>query len=244
LSESRNYSSNLQESSSTWSFIFPITVGAVGLFTMALIGYSLQVGYLSVLNVSAFKLVNFTFTMQLYVLPLSFIGLLYLYFYNKNSFHSFFKFQLNRGKEPSSNWKALGPIVLIAFAIGTSFFMSFNVLANKGAINETFWKLMPFVLLFSFTNAWTEEILSRFMIVGGLSGKLTPIAICWISAVIFGIPHFFSGGILSVMVSGLLGWLLAKSVIETQSLGWALLIHFLLDIIVFGAGAMILAGST
>jgi len=210
---------------------------------MALIGYSLQVGHLSLLTVSKFKLVNFTFTMQLYALPLSLIGVLYLYFYNRNSFHRFFKFQLNSDKEPSSNWKTLGPLVLIGFAIGTSFFMSLNVLANKGTINETFWKLLPLVLLFSFTNAWTEEILSRFVIVGGLSGKLPPMSICWISAVMFGLPHFFSGGLLSVMVSGLLGWLLAKSVIETQSLGWALLIHFLLDIIVFGAGAMILAGS-
>lgn len=182
--------------------------------------------------------------MQLYVLPLSFIGLLYLYFYNKKSFYSFFRFQLNSNEGQSSNWRSLGPVVLISFAIGTAFYMSFNVLANKGTINETFWDLLPLVLLFAFTNAWTEEILSRFVIVGGLSGKLPPVSVCWISAVIFGLPHFFSGGILSVMVSGLLGWLLGKSVIETQSLGWALLIHFLLDIIVFGAGAMVLAGST
>lgn len=244
MSEISNYNSFLHGSSPIKSIIIPIAVGAAGLFTMAFIGYSLQAGYLTILTVSKFKLVNFTFTMQLYVLPLSFIGLLYLYFYNKNCFHRFFRFQLDSGKEQTSNWKTLGPLVLIGFAFGTSLFMSFNVLANNGTINETFWKLFPLVLLFSFTNAWTEEILSRFVIVGGLSGKLPPLYICWISAVIFGIPHFFSGGILSVMVSGILGWLLAKSVIETQSLGWALLIHFLLDIIVFGAGAMILAGST
>ena len=182
--------------------------------------------------------------MQLYVLPISFIGILYLYFYNRNAFHSFFNFQLNIDQQGSSNWKTFGPIVLIVFAIATSVFMSFNVFANNGKMNQTFWKLLPLVLLLSFTNAWTEEILSRFVIVGGLSGKLPAISICRISAVIFGIPHFFSGGLLSVVVSGLLGWLLAKSVIETQSLGWAFLIHFTLDIIVFGAGAMILAGST
>lgn len=244
MSETRNYNFNVQGSSSIRNLIFPVSVGIVGLFTMAVIGYSLQAGHLSLLTISKFKLVNFTFTMQLYVLPLSFIGLLYLYFYNKNAFHKFFKFHLNGDKESSSNWKTLGPTVLIGFAIATALFMSFNVLANKGTINQTFWKLLPLVILFSFTNAWTEEILSRFVIVGGLSGKLPPISICWISAIIFGIPHFFSGGILSVMVSGLLGWLLAKSVVETQSLGWALLIHFLLDIIVFGSGAMILAGST
>ena len=182
--------------------------------------------------------------MQLYVLPLSFLGLLYLYVYNKNAFQTFFKFQLNTDKEESSNWKTLGPLVLIVFAIGTSLYMSLNVFAQNGTINQTFWKLLPLELLFSFTNAWTEEVLSRFVIVGGLSEKLPQISICWISAVIFGLPHFLSGAILSVVMSGLLGWLLAKSVIETQSLGWLLLIHFILDIVVFGAGAMILAGST
>ncbi|MDZ4714742.1 MAG: hypothetical protein SH819_04660 [Cytophagales bacterium] len=59
----------------------------------------------------------------------------------------------------------------------------------------------------------------------------------------FGLPHFFGtqNGVFGVIMSGLLGWLLAKSVIETKSLGWALLIHFLQDVVIFGAGAMIVA---
>ena len=149
MSETRNYNSHLLGLSPIRSIIFPIGVGTVGLFAMALIGYSLQAGNLSLLTVSRFKLVNFTFTMQLYVLPLSLIGLLYLYFSNNPNFRTYFKFQLNSNKEPSSNWKTLGPVVLIGFAITTSFYVSFNVLANNGTIHETFWKLLPMVLLFS-----------------------------------------------------------------------------------------------
>lgn len=239
-----NYYGPQLEKPSVIKVILPIVVGAGGLVAMAFIGYSLQSGHLSLLTVSAFKLVNFTFTMQLYVLPLSLTGLLFMYFYNRNAFRIFFRFRLNSNKEEPSDWNTLGPLVLTGFAITTAVYMSFNVMANAGTINETFWKLFPLVLLFSLTNAWTEEILSRFVIVAGLSGKLSAIAVCWISAVIFGLPHLLSGGIPSVMASGLLGWLLAKAVIETRSLGWALLIHFLLDIIVFGSGAMIIAGST
>jgi membrane protease YdiL (CAAX protease family) len=112
-------------------------------------------------------------------------------------------------------------------------------------VNETFYKLIPLVLLFAATNAWTEEILSRFVIVAGLHGKLSPDAICWISSIIFGLGHFFGtpNGIFGVIASGILGWLLAKSVFETKSLGWALLIHFLQDVVIFGAGAMTLAGQ-
>jgi uncharacterized protein len=224
--------------------ILPIAVGATGLIIMGYIGYLLQRGHLAMLQISEYKLVNFTFTMQAYVLPLSLSGILFLFFYNRNSFYTFFRFTLKDRQDPTG-WHKSGPLMLVGFAIVTAAFLSINVLANNGTINLTFWKLFPLVVLFSATNAWTEEILSRFVIVGGLYRKLPPNSIYWISAVVFGLPHFFSSnGLLGVMMAGLMGWLLAKSVLETKSLGWALLIHFVLDIIVFGAGAMILAGST
>ena len=166
-----------------------------------------------------------------------------MFLYHKSNFHSFFSFRLSGDSKQSREWGTLGPVVLAGFAVATAFYVSFRVLAGNGTINETFWKLLPLVVLFSFTNAWTEEILSRFVIIGGLSGRLPPVSVCWVSAVLFGLPHFLSGGMISVVVSGLLGWFLARSVLETKSLGWAVLIHFLLDIIVFGAGAMVLAGA-
>jgi membrane protease YdiL (CAAX protease family) len=78
--------------------------------------------------------------------------------------------------------------------------------------------LLPLVLLFAATNAWSEEIISRFVIVAGLYGKLSPSVICWISAVIFGGPHFFGtpSGIFGVMMAGLMGWILAKSMLEQK----------------------------
>lgn len=233
-----------QQVGSVRKAIFPIFIGAGGLFKMAYVGYALQAGRLTLLSISEFKMVNFTFTMQLYVLPLSFFGMLFLYFYDRTSFYAFLSLRLKKEKEHHSDWRTWGPIVLISFAIGTAFMMRTKVIANNGAINATFFKLFPLVVVFAATNAWTEEILGRFVIVGGLFGKLPQNAICWVSAVVFGIPHFLPGGIIGVISSGLLGWLLAKSVIKTKSLGWALLIHFLLDIIVFGAGAVVVAGTT
>ncbi|GHN01235.1 hypothetical protein WSM22_27240 [Cytophagales bacterium WSM2-2] len=121
--------------------------------------------------------------------------------------------------------------------------MSVSVVSQGGVINSSFLKLLPLVLLFSFTNAWTEEIVSRFVIVTGLSGKVNPVAICWISGSIFGLAHIGGtpNGVFGVIASGVMGGLLAKSVIETKSMGWALLIHFLQDVVIFGAGAMVLA---
>ena len=234
----------MQEHRQHKGIILPIVVSAAGLVMMSSIAYLLQTGRMSLLDISAFKIVNFTFTMQLYVLPLSFLGLLFIFIYDRNAFRRFFKFRLKAGVDEGSDWQTLGPIIAIAFTAGTVMLMYFNVSTNHGAINNTFFKLFPLVILFAATNAWTEEILSRFVIVAGLFGKMRPTLICWISAVIFGIPHFLGtpNGVFGVLMSGLLGWLLAKSVIETKSLGWALFIHFLQDIVIFGAGAMIVAG--
>jgi hypothetical protein len=57
--------------------------------------------------------------------------------------------------------------------------------------------------------------------------------------------HFFGtpSGIFGALMAGLMGWLLARSMLETKSLGWALFIHFLHDLVIFGGGAMIIAGT-
>jgi membrane protease YdiL (CAAX protease family) len=135
--------------------------------------------------------------------------------------------------------------VAIAFTVGNMMMMSFGVMRDGGTINGTFFGLLPFVLLFSATNAWFEEIFTRFVVVAGLNGKMKPDFICIISAVVFGIPHFFGtpSGLFGVIAAGALGWFLARSVVETKSLGWALLVHFLQDVVIFGAGAMIIAGQ-
>lgn len=55
----------------------------------------------------------------------------------------------------------------------------------------------------------------------------------WISATIFGVAHYrgMPGGIWGVLLAGLLGWVLTKSMIETEGFFWAWLIHFLQDVV-------------
>jgi membrane protease YdiL (CAAX protease family) len=124
-------------------------------------------------------------------------------------------------------------------------FMSVSVAAQGGELNGIFLRLLPLVLLLAASNAWTEEIFTRFVIVAGLSGKLSPTAVCWTSALVFGLPHFFGtpSGVVGMAMAGLMGWMLAKSMIETRSMAWALTIHFLQDVVICGGGAMVLAGQ-
>jgi uncharacterized protein len=225
----------------------PIAISGAGLLSVALLAMSLQNGATPLWVISENKLLNFTYTMQLMVLPISFIAMTLIYFYNKESFKTFLRLKIGLANTSAeeNNWKFLGPLVAVAFTLGTMSYMSVGVISQNGQVNESFYKLLPLMILFAATNAWSEEILSRFVIVSGLYGKLSPDVICWISSIIFGLGHFFGtpNGVFGVIASGVLGWLLAKSVIETKGLGWALFIHFLQDVVIFGAGAMIIAGQ-
>lgn len=208
---------------------------------MSLIAFLLQNGTIPVWTISSYKIVNFTFTMQLMVLPVSFVALALTYWYDKERFKTFFRL----GTTSQNNWNLYGPLMAVAFTLGTTFLMAVSVSSQGGSVNDSFITLIPLVLFFAITNAWSEEIFSRFVIVAGLSGKINPSSICWISAIIFGLPHFFGtpSGFFGVIMSGLLGWFLAKSVLETKGLGWALFIHFLQDVVIFGAGALMLAAQ-
>ena len=220
--------------------VVPVSIALAGLLSMSLLAYLLKIGSIATWKISPYEIVNITFTLQAILLPISLIALVIMYGYDKEKFKTFFRTGFRK-----KSWHLYGLAIAIAFTAGNALLMSAGVIAENGSINKTFYSLIPLVLVFAATNAWYEEIFSRFVIVAGLDGKLKPDTICWISAIIFGLPHFFGtpSGIFGVITSGFLGWVLAKSVIETKGLGWALLIHFLQDVVIFGAGAMIIAGQ-
>ena len=91
------------------------------------------------------------------------------------------------------------------------------------------------ILLFSLTNSFAEEIIYRLGVLSPLQGLLSPIAIFTISAILFGLPHLagMPGGMIGAIMAGILGLVLAKSVYETNGLFWAWTIHFLQDVIIF-----------
>lgn len=42
-------------------------------------------------------------------------------------------------------------------------------------------------------------------------------------------------GVIGILMAGVLGWLMMKSVMETQGIFWAWSIHFLQDVVIFSA---------
>jgi hypothetical protein len=93
-------------------------------------------------------------------------------------------------------------------------------------------------VVFAATNSIVEEGIYRFSVTSiflenGLSARSAAIS----SGLLFGGVHYsgMPGGIPGVFLAGFLGWLLSKSIAETKSIGWAWLIHFVQDVVIFVA---------
>jgi membrane protease YdiL (CAAX protease family) len=139
------------------------------------------------------------------------------------------------GIGPKDNWVNVGRIFAVIVSLATGAFIYFNIARGQSLEAENL-RFLPFILLLATMNAFTEEAITRLSVVTGLD-RLAPRPVIYIlSALIFGIAHYFGvpGGLLGMLMAGFLGWLLAKSIAETEGMFWAWFIHFLQDVIIFG----------
>lgn len=134
----------------------------------------------------------------------------------------------------TDRWGKVGATFAVIVSVATAVFIYLNV-AQGQALTAGNARYLPFILLFSAMNAFTEEAITRFSLVAALYGRVPPAAIYVASALLFGLPHYFGvpGGVIGSLMAGFLGWLLAKSVVETGGGFWAWFIHFLQDVIIF-----------
>ncbi len=137
--------------------------------------------------------------------------------------------------KPTDTWKTVGRSFAVIVSLATGAFIFFNV-AQGQSLEAGSARYLPLILVLATMNAFTEEAITRLSVVTALDGLVSRPAIYLISAVIFGIPHYFGvpGGILGALMAGFLGWLLAKSIAETEGMFWAWFIHFLQDVMIFG----------
>lgn len=201
------------------------------------------------LPVSTFSYINAQFTYQLLLLGLTSLVLAIMVLLNKENFFLFF----SRGDISASarevswlgigkgeTWLTIGPSITGIITLATILFMSLGIWRVK-AKPGVLWRYIPWVVLFSFTNSFAEEVIYRLGVIVPLYGTESIVVISAISAVLFGLPHYrgMPSGLTGVVMAGILGWILAKSVIETQGIAWAWGIHFLQDIAIY-SGTVIL----
>jgi membrane protease YdiL (CAAX protease family) len=95
--------------------------------------------------------------------------------------------------------------------------------------------MLPLVLFFSATNAFAEEMNYRAALMAPIFPIVGKHQTMLMMAVIFGFGHFYGVpyGVLGVVMSGGLGWMLSKSMLETKGFFWPWFIHFWQDVLIF-----------
>ena len=133
-----------------------------------------------------------------------------------------------------TRWNRLAPVLTICLAGGTLAFLMIAggaPLANLAGAAP----LLPFVLVFAAINAFGEEVTYRAPQLALLTPAVGAARGLLITAVYFGLAHYYGVpyGIVGVLMSAALGWLLGRSMLETKGLFWAWFIHFVMDVVIF-----------
>ncbi len=194
--------------------------------------------------VSGNRYVSEQFSYQALLLLFTAVSLCTTYLLNRRNFATYFSFgsisapgqELKLfGIREGDTWVKTGLSLCVVISLATAAFLYFQLSqVNPGRINLQ--NGIGWILLFSLTNSFGEEMICRLGIVSPLSGQLPPTTIFFISAILFGLPHFagMPNGIIGVTMAGVLGFVLAKSMYETKGFFWAWTIHFLQDVLIIG----------
>lgn len=145
-----------------------------------------------------------------------------------------------------TTWQKLGPVLALCISGGTLVFL---LLAAQG---PGAWlgvlPILPAVLLFAAMNAFSEEISYRASFLATVTNAVGKRHALLLTSAFFGLGHYYGVpyGVIGVAMAGVLGWLLGKSMLETKGMGWAWLIHFLQDVLIFSFmafGSVVPGGS-
>jgi hypothetical protein len=139
------------------------------------------------------------------------------------------------GVGEGTRWSMLGPVLSVAITGGTLAFLVLSGTPSPEVLTRAI-PSIPIVLACAALNALNEEITCK---AGFLAVLLEPVgarnALRMVAAY-FGLAHFYGVpyGIVGVVLAWFLGWILARSMLETRGLWWAWWIHFLQDVVIFG----------
>ena len=102
--------------------------------------------------------------------------------------------------------------------------------------------VLPLVIGCAAFNALGEEVVYRSGPLAALVGVVGPRQAVLLTSAWFGLAHYFGSvpeGADGVLQSGVLALLLGGAMVATRGLGWPLLIHFAVDLVVFASIAVL-----
>ncbi len=95
--------------------------------------------------------------------------------------------------------------------------------------------LFPLILVLALFNSLCEGIVYRSAVLSSLKNILPKNQLMLVAAAFFGIAHYYGapGGMIGVVMSGLLGWYMCRSMYETGGFASSWIIHFMQDVVIF-----------
>ena len=138
-----------------------------------------------------------------------------------------------------TTWPRLGMAVIVLVAV----YLVFHIGVTRHPEANVFGRLLtlaPVVLAGAAVNAFSEEFLFRNSLLSPLTATLGRPHAVWLTSIRFGIGHFYGNpsGPVGVAAATIFGFVLARSMLETRGSGWAWLIHFVQDVVIFGLIAL------
>jgi membrane protease YdiL (CAAX protease family) len=131
-------------------------------------------------------------------------------------------------------WTKFGGQFALYISLGTLLFLILGGRPSPAALLGAL-PMLPAVLLFAAMNAFNEEMTYRASLLAGLEHVIGPQQALWVTAVFFGLGHYFGVpyGVVGVVMASFLGWMMGKAMLETRGFFWAWFIHFLQDVLIF-----------
>ena len=135
---------------------------------------------------------------------------------------------------PGAHWGRLGISFSLIASLGTSTYLFSVGRPGSGGFAGVL-PLLPAILLFAAMNAFSEEATFRSALLATLPESMGKQSRLVLTASFFGLAHYWGVpyGTVGVVLSGLLGWLLAKIMVETEGFFWPWFIHFLQDVVIY-----------
>lgn len=131
-------------------------------------------------------------------------------------------------------WTKFGGQFALYISLGTLVFLVLGGRPSLAALLGAL-PMLPAVLLFATLNAFNEELTYRASLLAGVEHVIGPRQALWLTAVFFGLGHYFGVpyGVVGVVMASFLGWVMGKAMLETRGFFWAWFIHFLQDVLIF-----------
>lgn len=139
-------------------------------------------------------------------------------------------------KKDKISWGKLAIISSVLISLGTILLTILTVPWTSTNLNmDNLIKYFPFVVILAILNSLSEGLLFRSAILGSLKNVLPKNQAIFIAAMIFGIAHYYGApsGVVGVIMSGLLGWYMLRSMYETKGFASSWIIHFMQDVVIF-----------